>query len=486
MTKAPYARVVETHSAVLFMLGERVYKFKKPVDLGFLDFRDIEKRRLACKREIDLNQRFSQDVYLGVGELTPPNGEVHEPAVVMRRMPENRRLSTLVANGADVTNELREIAKLLAGVHAGAVCTDHVLQRATAEFVASQWNAHLNELRAVAGDIVSSDVINRTEALALRYCEGRHQLFKERIERGWVCDGHGDLLADDIFCLSDGPRILDCLDFNDELRWGDVLSDIGFLVMDLERLGRPDLGAQLLACYDEFSGETHPPSLQDFYVAYRASVRSKVAAIRYAQSGDDAVRHEAQHLGGIALDHLELARVRLVLVGGLPGVGKSTVAEALGNERGWTVISSDVVRKEIVGLPSNADATAGWQEGIYVPETTSLMYCTMLERATHALRVGESVVLDASWTDVGVRELATRVAEEASADLIEIMCTTEPSVAYQRIGNRILGGANASDATAQIARRMEEEADAWPSAHRVDTTYSPSETMNWVRKLIAS
>jgi predicted kinase len=148
------------------------------------------------------------------------------------------------------------------------------------------------------------------------------------------------------------------------------------------------------------------------------------------------------------------------------------------------VISSDVVRKEVAGISSNEEASAGWQEGIYVPETTSLVYCTMLERATHALRVGESVVLDASWTDAGVRELAARVAEETSVDLMEIMCTTEPCVAYQRIGNRILGGANASDATAQIARRMKEEADAWPSACRVDTTYSLRETMNVVRKVI--
>jgi aminoglycoside phosphotransferase family enzyme/predicted kinase len=484
MMRSPYAEVVETHGAVVFFLGDRVYKFKKPVDLGFLDFRSLEARKHACVRELDLNRRFSQDVYLGIGSLQPPNGERAEPALVMRRMPADRRLSSLVDNGTDVSDELRDVARLLAKAHASAPRSEHILRAASADAVAHQWSIHLDEFRALPQTVVPLDMIDETERLAVRYCKGRRRLFDDRIKRGWVCDGHGDLLADDIFCLDDGPRILDCLDFDDHLRWGDVLEDISFLVMDLERLGRPDLGSSLLASYDEFSDESHPRSLVDHYVAYRASVRSKVAAIRYLQNGDEATGIEAHRLAVLARLHLVAAQARLVLVGGLPGTGKTTVSEALGRERDWTVISSDVVRKELAGIAADVSAEAEWKEGIYAPATTSLVYCTMLERAAQALRFGESVVLDASWTDPEVRELASQTASNSSADLVQLMCVTEPSVARERIGARVLGGVNGSDATAQMAMRMAEEYSSWPEAHVVDTTYALAETMAHVRAIV--
>ena len=163
-----------------------------------------------------------------------------------------------------------------------------------------------------------------------------------------VRDGHGDLLAEDIFCLDDGPRILDCLAFDDELRWGDVLGDVAFLVMDLERLGHPDLARSLLADHGEFSGEHHPGSLAHLYVAQRALVRAKVAALRTSQtgSGKGPTTPEVEALLGMAVGHLRRAEVRLALVGGLPGSGKSTLAGRMADELGWVVLSSDAVRRD--------------------------------------------------------------------------------------------------------------------------------------------
>jgi len=161
-----------------------------------------------------------------------------------------------------------------------------------------------------------------------------------------VRDGHGDLLAEDIFLLDDGLRVLDCIEFNDRLRHGDVLADVAFLAMDLERLGEPALAARFLDWYREFSGRPHPSTLVEHYIAYRAHVRAKIACLRHAQGDPDAA-NEAAMLLTLAVRHLERGGVRMVLLGGLPGTGKTTLGPALADATGWSLLRSDEVRRDL-------------------------------------------------------------------------------------------------------------------------------------------
>lgn len=468
----------ETHTGVVLFLGDRAFKIKKPVNLGFLDHREVDARRASCEHEIELNSRLAADVYLGVGELTQPGVREAEPMVVMRRLPAERRLSSLISSGVDMTSAVRDVARVLATFHSKAERSAEIDAAATVSALARGWQTHLAEMREVTGSVVSLVELDRIEALALRYLEGREHMIDERIARGWICDGHGDLLADDIFCMEDGPRILDCLDFDDRLRHIDVLSDVAFLAMDFERLGRRDLAAQLLQDYDEFSGEVHPPSLSHHYVAYRASVRSKVAAIRFLQTGDPQDAAEARRLSQMALGHLEAGRVRLVLIGGLPGTGKSTLAEALGAQHSWTVISSDVVRKELAGLPGETDASSDYESGIYVPEMTSATYRRMLKMAMAGLRMGESVILDASWCRERAREAAAEVGYTTCADVTQLMCVADAPIVAERIATREGDPMASSDASMQIAIRMREECMAWPDACEIDTSHSVEEALS--------
>ena len=295
-----------------------------------------------------------------------------------------------------------------------------------------------------------------------------------------MCDGHGDLLADDVFCLADGPRVLDCLDFSDELRYGDVLADVAFLAMDLERLGAPQLGRWFVALYDEFSGEHHPASLIDYYIAFRALIRAKVSALRVEQ-GDERARPTAEQLLDLALDHLRRSRVALALVGGAPGTGKTTVAEALGLRREWAIVRSDVVRKELAGLDPRAPAPAGIGEGLYSQEMTTRTYDELLTRARLALELGQSVVLDASWTEAGFRKDAARVAETTSSDLIELRCEVDPEVADARVERRRAEGRDASDADRRVAAALRTAIDPWPGARTVDTSASRAAALEQAR-----
>ncbi|GHE74913.1 hypothetical protein GCM10018771_66290 [Streptomyces cellulosae] len=273
----PRAEVCETHTAVLFFAGDRVHKLKKPVDLGFLDYTTVPARRTACEREVELNRRFSPDVYLGLGELREPGARDPEPLVVMRRMPAERRLSRLVREGADVDDVLRAVARQLAAWHARAPRGPEVDAQGTRDALLSRWEDSFRQVRELAGDGGLPDEVPGVERLVRRYLAGRAPLFDTRIAQGRVVDGHGDLLAEDVFCLDDGPRLLDCLEFDDRLRHVDGLDDAAFLAMDLEQLGAPEAAAWFLARYGEFSGDPAPSSLRHHYVAYRAFVRAKVS-----------------------------------------------------------------------------------------------------------------------------------------------------------------------------------------------------------------
>lgn len=468
----PPVERAETHiSTVLFSDGW-AYKVKKPVHFEFIDLSTAERREAICRKEVELNRRFAPDVYDSVVEIRDGSGAVIDHAVKMRRMPADRRLSSLAATGEDLGGVIRDIARRMAAAHAAAERTARVDAVGTADAVRHLWRRSIDDLMSFAPTAVDHERVRAIDALAMGYLDGRAGLFAHRIASGHIVDGHGDLLADDIFCLDDGPRILDCLEFDDDLRFGDVLLDIGFLAMDLERLGRVDLADSLLHDYREFTNEVHPTSLFDHYVAYRALVRAKIAAIRGADPSG--------HLE-LCLTRLRRAEVCLVMLGGLPATGKSTLADEIGRSRGWTVLVADVIRKEVthVEIPRGGPgmATAGYEEGIYSPASTRLTYAELLRRAGVALREGESVVLDASFAKDSWREAGRALARETSSTPAELRCVAPMDVCARRLEQRPRDAAHPSDATLEIAQRMATRFDPWPTATEVDTARPLAETV---------
>jgi uncharacterized protein len=470
------AELRETHISLVVLLGERVYKLKKQVRLDFVDLATREARERICHREVQLNRRLAPDVYLGVADVIGPDGEVCDHLVVMRRMPDDRRLSTLVREGIADEGDFRKIARLVASFHSRAETSSGIAEAGRAEAVRAKWEATFETVQPYVATVLAAEVEERVRDLARRYLDGRTALFDRRIAEGKVLDGHGDLLADDIFCLDDGPRVLDRVEFDDQLRYGDVLADVCFLAMDLERLGASDLGDRFLACYRELAAETYPATIAHHYVAFRAHIRAMVACLRGAQ-GDPAAGGEASQLLGIARDHLERGQVALVLVGGLPGTGKSTLAAGVADRFDWSVLRSDEVRKDLAGIAHTERVDAGFRQGLYRPEAVAETYRELLARARRLLELGEPVVLDASWTDRRHRTAAAAVARDTSSELVELECTAPTEVAADRVRERAHAATDFSDATPAVAAAMAATADPWPSAHVIETTASQDVTI---------
>lgn len=462
--------VAETHTSTLVFIGDRAYKLKRPLDLGFLDFRTREAREAACHREVELNRRLAPDVYLGVADVSGPDGEPWDHLVIMRRMPVGRRLSTLVEQGEDVADALADVAHQVAVLHAASPPAGAHAEVGSAATLRRHWDEVFALLRELGPTVVGPDRVDALESEVAAYLGGRDPLLDRRVADGHIVAGHGDLRAEDCFVLDDGVRILDCLDFDDDLMWGDALLDVAFLAMDLRDLGRPDLAEGFLARYAELAADRWPDSLAEHLVAYRASVRAKVAAVRVQQGHDEAAA-DVRRFVDLCAASLARGRVRLVLVGGSPGTGKSTLARALADRTGMVVLSSDEVRDDLE--PSGGDGPTGVGEGRYAPEHRARVYDELRRRARELLGAGESVVLDASWSDADERDAARAVAAETSSALAEVRCTLPADEAAARIRARAAEGTDASEATPEVAAAVAASFAPWPEAAEVVTTDPP-------------
>src|SRR5690242_13086845 len=340
----------ETHSSCVFLAGDLAYKLKKPVRLGFLDYSDKATRRRLCGDEVRLNRRLAPDLYLGVRALVEREdgrlvlGEVDDARAVdylveMRRFDERRTLASLVERGVAGEQEIRAVARLLARFHAAAeplpaVDPGDAVRRATGETFAS---LHRLAPEALARELVAA------EEFTAAYLVSHRRMLLDRATTGLVRDGHGDLRAEHVV-LEDPIAIVDCLEFDPALRQIDVAEDLAFLTMDLTRLGASPLASTLVAAYRDAGGEPGEPGLLAFHAAQRAWVRAKVELLSGREDGARAYLRLGRRYSWQARGPLVL------VVCGTSGSGKSHLAAALAELSGSTVVSSDVVRKELAGI----------------------------------------------------------------------------------------------------------------------------------------
>jgi aminoglycoside phosphotransferase family enzyme len=263
----------ETHVSVV-LLGDRdVYKLKKPVDLGFLDFRTVEQRRAACEAEMRLNARLAPDVYLGVVPILR-GGEVVDWAVHMRRLPDDVRADVMLGEGRLTPEHLDDVAERLAAFHDGSSLAPEAFGGPAS--VRANVEENFAQTRNALASLLRPDEVAELLGWQTSFVQTRWSLFEQRVEAGRVRDGHGDLRLEHVYFTSPALRIIDCIEFSDRFRYADVCADVAFLSMDLASHGRVDLAERFVARYARASNDFDLYALIDFYESYRAFVRAKV------------------------------------------------------------------------------------------------------------------------------------------------------------------------------------------------------------------
>lgn len=493
----------QTHISWLFFTEDFVYKMKKPVNFGFLDFTTLEARRFFCEEEVRLNRRLTSDVYLGIVEVKAENGHVHiggsgeviDYAVQMRRLPEDRMLPSLLAAGEVTSATMQQLARLLATFHARAETGQAINQDGTMATILRNWEENFAQTRPYLDWPLSREAYDTIRSRVLTFCRLRAARFDQRIVDGRIRDGHGDLRAEHI-CLTEPIAIFDCIEFNHRFRYGDVAADVAFLAMDLEALGVADLSQAFVQAYVEHSEDRALLSVLDFYKCYRAFVRAKVECFRtddpIVEAGDKrrAARAASAYLSQAARYADALKRPWLLLCCGLMGSGKSVLADALAPRLELTVLGSDVIRKELAGMQPTNTAHAAYGEGIYTPERTEATYNHLFKRAECILSQGNSVLLDASFQRARHRTQAMLLAAQIGADFCVVECWCPEEELRRRLEARVAQWSAVSDGRWELLAQQREAFEPLfevpPPQHvKVDTTQAPELVAEEVMRQLA-
>lgn len=483
--------VCQTHISVVFLAGPFAYKIKKPLNLGFLDFATLEKRRFYCQEEVRLNRRLAPDVYLDVVPVTKDGDKVRmegtgpalEWAVKMRRLPEEATLLARLRRDQLDAGQLHALARHIAGFHARAAAGPEIAAFGRFDVVAGNARENFTQTQDHIGITVNQTVHQRLRELTEQALERLRPLIMARAERGEPRDTHGDLHLDHVYYFPDQPPlgdwvIVDCIEFNERFRYADPVADMAFLVMDLSLHGRRDLARSFAAAYFAAAGDGESEQLLPFYAAYRAMVRAKVKGMTAAEPEvPEADRQravgKAQAYWLLALTELAEPKRRpgLLLVGGLPGAGKSTLAHALAERLGWHVIRSDLVRKELARQAGYAPQPEAFGTGIYASEWTTRTYQACLRQAENRLRDGQRVLIDASFRAEEHRRWFLDAASRLGVPGLLLLCQADPEVIRPRLAQRRDDPSDADwDIHQQAAARWEPASPATQRhLHIIDT-----------------
>ena len=456
--------IVETHISCLLLTGPYVYKFKKPVDLGFLDFSTLEKRKHCCEEEVRLNRRLAPELYLEVVSVTGDerspqingDGPVIEYAVKMVQFDRSQELDKLIRQGAVTAGLIDQLAANVASFHDQAGCAAHDSMFGTPEHILQPVVDNLAQIKTMlVHDRQYSVRMLAIEQWTEKTFEKLKPHFAKRKMKGFIRECHGDMHLGNMVLIKNKPVIFDCIEFSESLRWIDVMSDVAFLAMDLHYYDRSDLAYRFLNGWLQETGDYEGVKGLRFFQVYRALVRAKVACIRMGQEHDS--KHDNEQEKTEYHRHIDLAAAFvqpqqpvLFITHGLSGSGKTTVTQSLLERRGAIRIRSDLERKRLHYLPPGAKTGSAIAADLYSPASTDQTYARLEKLAALILAAGYPVIVDATFLQASRRKDFRKLAENCNVPFMILDCRASEAVLKDRIQQRQRAGMDASEANLEV------------------------------------
>jgi aminoglycoside phosphotransferase family enzyme/predicted kinase len=459
-------QMVQTHISTVFLTGRLVFKFKRPRDVGFADFRTLRSRLHFCREELRLNRRLARDVYLDVvalreapdGTLTfRKRGRIVDHAVLMRRLPRSQMLDARLRARHIPASELDPVAATVARFHRRLRPSRTAALFGGIETWRKNWEENFSQTLPEVGETIPAALHGALHERVSAFLEEHRKAIEARVTEGFVRNGHGDLRCEHI--QVDGPvRIIDCIEFNERFRIADVANDLAFLLMDLCAFHRPDLATRVLERYRQLTQDPGLRPLIPFYACYRAFVRGKVLGMRLRDrnlSPEARAATRTRARGFFALADAfgrQMGAPAVILVCGLMGTGKSTLAASLAVRTGAAVISSDRTRKELAGVLGQPGDRSPFGAGLYTEAWTQRTYAVLFQRARELLAQHTSVILDGTFSRSTFRQQALSLAQESGAGFFVVECIAPDSVTLARLTTRARVGTGISDGRAELYR----------------------------------
>jgi uncharacterized protein len=503
--KPTEVRAIQTHISWVFIASPFVFKVKKPVNLGFLDFSALGKRHYFCRREIELNRRLSPEIYLdavpiyetdSVFSFKPP-GKIVDYAVKMKELPHGWFLNELIEKNLVGEKEINRVISALHRFYQAETPTPEIEQWGTPEKLKISTDENFAQVEPFIGKTISPSAFEAIHHYTDQFYELNENLFHERIQQHRVLDCHGDLRLDHVHLTAEATTIFDCIEFNDRFRFIDIANDLAFLAMDFDFKGRSDLGNLLLRNAAREMSDAGIVKITNFYKCYRAFVRGKVESIQAAEKETkNRQEHERQaaRYFRLALRYAIAGSEPLILVvmGGV-GTGKSTIAKRLASELDWPVFSSDETRKRLAGVPLTQRTPSELRAKIYSARMTQKTYRTLLEdgfaaigscsrrRRPRLLQPHNGVILDATFSTRALRKFLRDECKKANVPIQFIELEVGPDEIKNRLKLRDEKTAETSDARLEDFEKLnttyQPPSELAPDVIRVSTTSSVSDTM---------
>jgi len=454
--------VLQTHISCVLLAGDYAYKIKKPVDFGFLDFRTLAARRRYCEEELRLNRRTAPGLYLDVisigGCVSAPvlgGGTAIEYALRMKRFEQDALLDRMARQGELSPQHVDALASGIARFHAGIERAGADSVFGSAGHILAQAVQNFDQMRALISTKAELALLARLRDWTLVAHASLASAFDARKRAGWVRECHGDLHLGNIALLAGVPTPFDGIEFSADLRWIDVMNEVAFLIMDLIDHRLPRLAWRFLNAYLELSGDYAGMRVQRFYLVYRALVRAKVACMRAHQPGlalrlKSELEHEYRRHLTLAERLAAPAHAALLIMHGLSGSGKTTVAQGLAEALGAVRLRSDVERKRLHGLAKLERSASALDALLYTPRASERTYTHLAGLAREVLATGYPVIVDAAFLKRSQRECFAELARGAGARFLIVACSASPAALRARVARRERAADDASEAGLEV------------------------------------
>ncbi len=454
-------QLIETHISWVLLTGRYAYKIKKPLNLGFLDFSSLEKRRHFCHEELRLNSRLAPDIYLDVVAISGTEDQptldgssaAIEYAVKMSQFDPDKTFDHLLAQHHLTTEQIKQTASIIAAFHGN-------IDRAASDTEFGSITKVMQPVLENFRQIQQLDGIEKPNSLKQleAWSEQQHTMlvpvFKQRKQSGFIRECHGDCHLGNIALINGEVVLFDGIEFNPSLYWIDVISEIAFLVMDLQEKQRPDLAFQFLNTYLQNSGDYAGLKLLRFYLVYRAMVRAKVNAIRASQSTSAEEHQQAitdyQDYLNLASGYTQTTKPMLIIMHGVSGSGKSWLSEQVIDHCQVIRLRSDVERKRLHNLSAHQNSASGLNSGLYNQTISDKTYQQLLQLAIEIINAGYSVIVDATFLQQQHRKLFSQQAEKLQIPFLIVHTHTDKQVLYKRIKARAIQQDNVSEANQAV------------------------------------